>query len=140
MSVRKLFPGHGIKLVLGVHGHLARVQFVASKCVLRMNSYLMNFGRRLVLATAIAGVVAVTSPGATPRPNAVFIAIDDLNDWVGCLGGYPDVKTPVAANSFTPAFKGGSRTPSTFRSVERGIQASHQRKTEAARACTAACR
>jgi len=24
----------------------------------------------------------------------LFIAIDDLNDWVGCLGGHPDVKTP----------------------------------------------
>lgn len=24
----------------------------------------------------------------------LFIAIDDLNDWVGCLGGHPDTKTP----------------------------------------------
>ena len=23
-----------------------------------------------------------------------FIAIDDLNDWVGCFGGNPQVKTP----------------------------------------------
>ena len=29
-----------------------------------------------------------------PRPNVLFIAIDDLNDWVGCLGGHPQVKTP----------------------------------------------
>lgn len=28
------------------------------------------------------------------RPNVLFIAIDDLNDWVGCLGGHPMVKTP----------------------------------------------
>ncbi len=32
---------------------------------------------------------------ATPRPNVLFLAIDDLNDWVGFLGGYPGkVYTP----------------------------------------------
>ena len=28
------------------------------------------------------------------KPNVLFIAIDDLNDWVGCLEGHPQVKTP----------------------------------------------
>ena len=28
------------------------------------------------------------------KPNVLFIAIDDLNDWVGALGGHPLVKTP----------------------------------------------
>lgn len=28
------------------------------------------------------------------QPNVLFIAIDDLNDWVGCLGGHPQVQTP----------------------------------------------
>jgi choline-sulfatase len=28
------------------------------------------------------------------RPNVLFIAIDDQNDWIGALGGHPLVKTP----------------------------------------------
>jgi hypothetical protein len=26
--------------------------------------------------------------------NVLFVAIDDLNDWVGCIGGNSQVKTP----------------------------------------------
>ncbi|MCH7910194.1 MAG: sulfatase-like hydrolase/transferase, partial [Candidatus Hydrogenedentes bacterium] len=28
------------------------------------------------------------------RFNVLFLAVDDLNDWVGCLGGHPQAKTP----------------------------------------------
>lgn len=31
---------------------------------------------------------------ASARPNVLLISIDDLNDWVGYLGGHPQVKTP----------------------------------------------
>ncbi len=34
-----------------------------------------------------------TAAGAD-RPNVLFIAVDDLNDWVGCLGGHPQAQTP----------------------------------------------
>ena len=36
---------------------------------------------------------AVADEEAT-RPNVLMIAIDDLNDWVGCMGGHPNAKTP----------------------------------------------
>lgn len=28
------------------------------------------------------------------RPNVLFIAVDDLNDWLGCMQGHPNAKTP----------------------------------------------
>lgn len=31
---------------------------------------------------------------ATEKPNIVLISIDDLNDWVGCLDGHPQARTP----------------------------------------------
>jgi len=58
--------------------------------------------RRTFLKLAAAGATTTLAPtfralgqaGAGNRPNVLFIAIDDLNDWIGCLGGHPDVKTP----------------------------------------------
>ena len=31
---------------------------------------------------------------AKSRPNILLISLDDLNDWVGCLGGHPQTLTP----------------------------------------------
>lgn len=31
---------------------------------------------------------------AKEAPNILLISIDDLNDWIGCLGGHPQAKTP----------------------------------------------
>lgn len=36
----------------------------------------------------------VAQLSADERPHVLFIAIDDLNDWVGCLDGHPQAQTP----------------------------------------------
>ena len=49
---------------------------------------------RFLAALFIIAVAAAPSLAQAQRPNVLFIAIDDLNDWVGPLGGHPLVKTP----------------------------------------------
>lgn len=49
--------------------------------------------RCLSLLLLIGSVWNVLS-SETARPNVLFIAVDDLNDWVGCLDGHPQAKTP----------------------------------------------
>ena len=43
-------------------------------------------------ALLIAGMPLTAS--ADEKSNVLFIAVDDLNDWVGCFGGNPQVRTP----------------------------------------------
>ena len=43
---------------------------------------------------AFVALLAASLTEATARPNVLFIALDDLNDWVGCLGGHPQARTP----------------------------------------------
>lgn len=49
----------------------------------------------LPLATLTACLLIGSHATAAGRkPNVLFIAMDDLNDWIGCLGGHPQTKTP----------------------------------------------
>jgi arylsulfatase A-like enzyme len=53
----------------------------------------MNYAAFLSLC--LTSLAACTASGGTPtRPNILFIAIDDQNDWIGHLGGHPMVQTP----------------------------------------------
>lgn len=45
--------------------------------------------RRAFFGSSLA---ALSAPAK--RPNVLFVSVDDMNDWVGCLGGYPGVHTP----------------------------------------------
>jgi arylsulfatase A-like enzyme len=55
----------------------------------------LNFAQHLLV-----GLLLVVGAGACPaeaqhgRPNVLFIAIDDQNDWIGTLGGHPLARTP----------------------------------------------
>jgi arylsulfatase A-like enzyme len=45
--------------------------------------------RRAFLSSLAAPLLAESRPR-----NVLFIAVDDLNDWIGCLGGHPQAYTP----------------------------------------------
>ena len=45
------------------------------------------------LCTLLSSFLVLTAQGKD-RPNVLFIAVDDLRDWVGHLGGHPNAKTP----------------------------------------------
>jgi hypothetical protein len=46
------------------------------------------------LALLLPLALALPAGAGGDRPNVLFLAIDDLNDWVGCLSGHPQASTP----------------------------------------------
>lgn len=57
---------------------------------------LLDWNRPLLLAAVllVAASARPASAGTPTRPNVLFIAVDDLNHWVGYLGRNPQTKTP----------------------------------------------
>ncbi len=53
-----------------------------------------KFSIILLFATALSGIPTISSAQSSEQPNVLFIAIDDLNDWVGPLDGHPQARTP----------------------------------------------
>jgi len=47
----------------------------------------------LCLFVLLSPFCCLPTSAASP-PNVLFIIVDDMNDWVGCLGGHSQVKTP----------------------------------------------
>ena len=54
-----------------------------------------SFKTNLLIAfTVLFNIVCSGQNDIPEKPNVIFIAVDDLNDWVGYLGGHPQSKTP----------------------------------------------
>ncbi len=49
---------------------------------------------KFILRAFLSVWVVCQSAFASDRPNVLMIVVDDMNDWVGCLDGHSDVKTP----------------------------------------------
>ena len=67
--------------------------------------------RRDFLCTTFTSTAAVLAASAFPKslfaqqkPNVLFFAVDDLNDWIGCLGGHPDSVTPNLDRLASPQY------------------------------------
>lgn len=55
-----------------------------------------NFCFHAAICIAVLAVSFFRTDAATAddQPNVLFIAVDDLNDWIGCLKGHPQALTP----------------------------------------------
>jgi len=52
----------------------------------------MRYSLKLLLLLFV--VLSLSEMQAQDKPNILFIAIDDMNDWTGFLGGHPQALTP----------------------------------------------
>ena len=63
------------------------------KHIINRRNFLKNTGA-LITGATLAVQQAAYGKGTGDKPNVLFICIDDLNDWVGCLSGHPQATTP----------------------------------------------
>jgi arylsulfatase A-like enzyme len=61
-----------------------------------MNSTSQLASRIILILLCLGWLAGPDAPpaAAAEKPNVLFLAVDDLNDWVGCLGGHPQARTP----------------------------------------------
>ena len=93
-----------------VSGGIFRCEWRAREAI-----FVKGIGARMT--RLIAGALCIVSllsavqaeGDVSQRPDIVFIIVDDLNDWIGCLGGHPDAKSPntfhnncFSCSPFTP--------------------------------------
>ena len=77
-----------------LQGHLTSYLSLILLAVFCMSPHIGRTSNRIRRATAAETEKAGADKTNKPRPNVLFIAVDDLNDWITPLGGHPQAKTP----------------------------------------------
>ena len=59
----------------------------------------MAFSRRFLVFVATIGFClilpsAIVANELEKKPNILIISLDDMNDWIGPMGGHPQAQTP----------------------------------------------
>ena len=65
---------------------------MSPECLRRISTFVLLVTLILSKVVEAADKSGVASEGS--HPNVLFLAIDDLNDWIGALGGHPQAQTP----------------------------------------------
>ena len=82
-----------------------------------------------VVFALLSSIYFAVQAQTTDQPDVLFISIDDLNDWVGPLGGHPQAKTPnidrLAAQgiTFTNAYAPAALCSPSRAAVMTGVSA-----------------
>ncbi len=83
----------------GFFTHLMKCDFVEEQPVAirspRFAQLLTAVMRSVIVALFLCGWhTSTVKAQENPHPNVLFIAMDDLNDWIGCMRGHPQTRTP----------------------------------------------
>lgn len=56
--------------------------------------YMIRIVHGVIVYCMLAQACPMHLAAEEKRPNVLMILVDDMNDWVGCLKGHPQIKTP----------------------------------------------
>lgn len=59
-----------------------------------MLHWILRFTRLTIVILVYGSLLSINSCKREVKPNVLFIAVDDLNDWIGCLDNHPGAQTP----------------------------------------------
>ena len=55
---------------------------------------MMHITGRVLALLVVLSASSLIASAAPSKPNVLFIAVDDLNDWIGCMKGHSQAETP----------------------------------------------